>query len=162
MPLVYEGLKRLAAKQMGGRNPSRTLSPTGLVHDLFLRLHDAGELAIRDRIHFFAVAAQTMRWLLADEARAKGREKRGGKAPVVAFDENFHSPLPEAPLVELDAALAKLQATQPRLCRIVELRHLAGLSIEETALALGISPVTVARDWKRAQAWLVRELSRTP
>lgn len=160
IPLIYEQLKRIAKNQMRAQSPSHTLSPTGLVHEVFIKLKDAGEIVAKDRAHFFAIAARSMRWLLTDYARGKTSQKRGGqKGALIEFDENRHSK--EAPVEPsaLDAALERLERQDPRLCRVVELRQLVGLTIGETAEALGVSPMTVKRDWLAAKAWLARELT---
>lgn len=159
MPLVYEQLKRMAASRGRNFGSPATLSPTALVHEVFLKLREDDTLALNDRTHFFAVAAQSMRWLLTDHARAKTRDKRGGDAQRVVFDESFHTPEAEGVDVkDLAEALAKLEKQDPRLCRVVELRQLAGLSLEEVAATLGVSTRTVKRDWVLAKAWLLREL----
>ncbi len=161
MPLVYERLKKIARNQLSSQSRSQTLSPTVLVHEVFLKLKEAGELSVNDRAHFYAIAARTMRWFITDYARAQRSSKRGGPAAVrMSFDENRHAAGTEVEFSELDAALAHLEAEQPRLCQIVELRYLVGLTIEETARALGLSPMTVNRDWTRAKAWLARELKK--
>lgn len=162
LPLVYEHLKRIAANQMRAQSAGHTLSSTALVHEAFLRLRETNGLEARDRSHFYAIAARTMRWILADHGRAKGRTKRGDGAAKVVFDENRHSPDDGVGMVELEAALKKLERRDERLCRVVELRQLVGLSIEETAEALGVSPMTVKRDWSLAKAWLARELGIDP
>jgi RNA polymerase sigma factor (TIGR02999 family) len=163
MPLVYGEMKKIAAHQ-GRAARSQTLSSTSLVHEAFLRLHEAGDLVIQDRHHFYAIAARTMRWVLADHARAKSRGKRGGPAALfpIAFDENAHSPEGGNPIdyAALQGALEALERHNPQMCRIFELRQLVGLSIEETAETLGLSARTVSRDWTRAKAWLARELGR--
>jgi RNA polymerase sigma factor (TIGR02999 family) len=158
MPIVYEKLRAIAARQMRAQSPAHTLSPTALVHEAFLKLQDHGELAVADRTHFFAIAARAMRWILTDHARAKHRDKRGGAERPIPFDESVHSPAEPFDLGALERALKKLEAQDPRLCRVVELRQLVGLTIEQTADALGISPMTVKRDWTAARAWLTREL----
>jgi RNA polymerase sigma factor (TIGR02999 family) len=159
LPIIYDKLKRIATNQLRGESGSHTLSPTALVHEAFLKLRESGSVSARDRSHFFAIAARTMRWLLVDHAKLKKSAKRGGyRAVRVAFDENRHSPAQEVDLGALEEALHKLEAQDARACRVVELRQLVGLSIEETAEALGTSPMTVKRDWLFAKAWLAREL----
>jgi RNA polymerase sigma factor (TIGR02999 family) len=163
VPLVYDQLKQIARHQMRSRKRSHTLSPTALVHEIFLKLKKAGAVKSRDRAHFFAIAAQTMRWLLADNVRARHSEKRGGdQIARVEFDENQHTPPADDDLRMLEDALKKLETMDPRACRVVELRQLVGLSIQETADALGISPMTVKRDWLVAKAWLANELGIKP
>lgn len=158
MPLVYDQLKKVATNQLRSR-PKGTLSSTVLVHEVFVKLKEAGSVTAKDRTHFFAIAAQTMRWFLNDYARAKRREKRGGGEVRLTFDENL-MPAEEGSvdLMVLNDALKRLERQDPRLCRVVELRHLVGLSIDEVALILGISPMTVKRDWLLAKTWLAREL----
>ncbi len=159
MPMVYDQLKKIATNQMKAQANSHTLSATALVHEAFLKLREAGELNINDRTHFFAVASKTMRWFLTDYARAKTRDKRGGKeAQRVLFEENELTSADGFDPSTLEEALKKLELQDARLCRIVELRFLVGLTIEETAEVLTISPATVKRDWLTAKAWLSREL----
>ena len=160
LPIVYEQLKKIASYQLKGQSKGNTLCATALVHEAFIKLRDAGEVAATDRTHFFAIAAKTMRWLLTDYARMKTRKKRGGNAVAhrVVFDDNLHRQEDGFDPSDLEEALTKLERQDPRLCRVVELRQLVGLTIEETAAALGVSPITVKRDWITAKAWLAREL----
>lgn len=160
VPLVYEQLKKIAKNQMRTQGEDHTLSPTGLVHEMFLKLRSAGEIAAKDRSHFFAIAARSMRWLLTDYARAKHRAKRGDGQVKVELDENLAAATPDTDPALLSAALERLEQQDPRLARVVELRYLVGLTIEETAEILHISPMTVKRDWITAKAWLARELDR--
>lgn len=162
MPLVYDRLKRMATYQVRAQGAGFTLSATGLVHEVFVKLTESGELTAKDRAHFFAIAAHTMRWLLVDYARAKKREKRGGPdLHRVTFEEKIHAGQADdgVEASRLCEALEKLEKQDPRLCRVVELRHLVGLTIEEVALILGVSTMTVKRDWHTAKAWLARELA---
>jgi RNA polymerase sigma factor (TIGR02999 family) len=161
MPLVYDELHRLAHRYLGGERPGHLLQTTALVNEAYLRLVDASRVQFQNRAHFFAVAAQLMRRVLVDFARARKYQKRGGAAVQVSLDEALvGSTERSADLVALDDALTALAATDERASRAVELRFFGGLSIEETAEALKISPETVKRDWQWAKAWLLRELER--
>jgi RNA polymerase sigma factor (TIGR02999 family) len=138
---------------------SHTLQPTALVHEAFLRLVDE-ELHLENRAHFFGVAAQAMRQILVEHARARHALKRGGEAQKLSLDEAMDQPEErEVDLMALDDALNDLARFDPRQARIVELRYFAGLTIEETARLLGISPAMVKREWNLARAWLHREIS---
>ena len=158
VPIVYEELRRLAHHYMRGEREGHTLQTTALVNEAYLRLVGIDGLRWRDRAHFFAMAATLMRRVLVDHARQRGREKRGGGVSVVSLDENAVAPRPEVDVVALDEALERLAAADPQQSRVVELRFFAGLSVEETAVALGISPATVKRDWATAKLWLYNEL----
>ena len=160
MPLVYGELRPLAAYHMRSERAGHTLQPTALVHEAFLRL--AGEpLDCESRNQFFAIASRAMREVLVDYARKRHAIKRGGLQPNIQLEEPllFH-PNQSADLVALDEALKRLEIIDPQQSRIVELRFFAGLSVEETAAALGVSPRTVKRDWRVARAWLHREIGR--
>jgi RNA polymerase sigma factor (TIGR02999 family) len=162
MLLVHAQLKEIASNQIrkisSGNN---TLVPTALVNETFLRLVEAKELALNDRTHFFAVAAQCMRWILVDYARAKSTRRRGGDHTIISFEDETHgaesSELP-IDVVALNDALEQLGRREPRLVKVVEMRFLAGLEVTEVAEALGISPATVKRDWAVAKAWLQAHL----
>jgi RNA polymerase sigma factor (TIGR02999 family) len=159
-PLVYRELRRLAHRYMARESPGHTLQTTALVHEVYLRLVDVQGVAWQDRAHFFAVCAQMMRRILTDFARSRHYLKRGGGAIRVSFEEALAaSHQPPADLVALDDALGALARVDPRKAQVVELRFFGGLSAEETAEALKVSPQTVMRDWKTAKAWLLRELS---
>ena len=163
LPLVYDELRALARRGLNREGPRHTLQPTALVHEAYLRLMDASNVDWRGRTHFLAVAAQTLRRALVDHARAKGREKRGGGAQRITLEHA--DGLREGAGVELaalDAALEKLAARSPRECRVVELRFLGGLSVQQTAHVLAVSPRTVKNDWRMARAWLLREMEREP
>ncbi|MGH7567611.1 MAG: sigma-70 family RNA polymerase sigma factor [Gemmatimonadales bacterium] len=164
MPIVYDELRRIAHAQLRRERPGHTLSTTGLVHEAYLKLIDVHQVEWRDRAHFYAMAARLMRRILIDNARAKKREKRGGGAVHVPLAEALDVPVSAAAddLLALDEALARLEAQNERQCRVVECRCFAGLSLEETAAALGISVATVKRDWTFSRAWLNRELARPP
>jgi len=159
MPLVYEELRRLAHRHMRGERPGHTLQTSALVHEAFMRLVDQKNVHWESRAHFFAIAAQMMRRILVDYARNRGSAKRGGSARQISFDETIVSEGRSAEVVALDDALRGLASLDQRKSQIVELRFFGGLSIEETAEVLGVSPGTVMRDWTLAKAWLRREIT---
>jgi RNA polymerase sigma factor (TIGR02999 family) len=160
MPLVYDELHRLAAARMRRERSDHTLQPTALVHEAFTRLVDA-DVPWRDRGHFFSVAARTMRRVLVDHARARGRDKRGGAVIRVSLEAAREDPAaPAAGIEVLDDALAALTAFDERKARIVELHYFAGLTRAEIAQALRLSPSTVDLDLRLARAWLRRQLER--
>jgi RNA polymerase sigma factor (TIGR02999 family) len=160
LPLVYRELRQMARRYMLSENRGHTLEPTALVHEAYLRLIDQNRVTWQNRAHFFGVAAQIIRRLLVDHARARHRLKRGGAELKVTLTENINVPEQESVnLVVLDDALNNLAELDPQQSRIVELRFFGGLSIEETAAALDISPATVKRDWAMARAWLFREIA---
>jgi RNA polymerase sigma factor (TIGR02999 family) len=160
-PLVYQELRRIARRYMAHERPDHTLQATALVNEAYLRLVDVKGVSWHDRAHFFAISAQTMRRILIDLARARCYQKRGGGQEPVSFDESLViQGQPGADLLALDGALNTLAAMDPRRSRVVELRFFGGLTVEETAEVLTVSPETVMRDWKLAKAWLRRELSR--
>jgi RNA polymerase sigma factor (TIGR02999 family) len=157
--LVYEELRSLARAQVRRGGPEQSLGATGLVHEVYLKLVDHSRLELRDRGHFFALAARAMRQVLVDRARRRLADKRGGKAPEEVADEDIPAaPQPTEDLLALDEALARLEGLDARLVRLVEMRFFAGLSVEDTAEALDVSPRTVKRDWQKARAVLHREL----
>jgi len=158
MPLVYEELRRIARRYRHGVND--TLQTTALVHEAFLRLTRWEDNQWQNRAHFFGVAARAMRHILVDHARARGAVKRGGEARSASLDPDLVSQERAASLVALDDALSVLAAVAPRQSRVVELRYFGGLSVAETAEALGVSPETVNRDWRMAKSWLLRELTQ--
>jgi len=158
LPLVYEELRGLAARKMRGERPSHTLQTTGLVHEAFLRLV-AMEVSWNDRAHFLRVAAQCMRRILVDHARARGSARRGGAGARVTLDEAaIVSPSPPADLLALDEALTRLAQLDARKSEVIELCFFGGLTQEETASAMGVSRATVERELRQARAWLYREL----
>lgn len=158
MPLVYDQLRRLAANCMRGERPDHTLRATALVNEAYLRLVNA-EVEWQDRVHFFAIAARMLRRILVDHAKANQREKRGGGAEVVEFDEAVMiGPQVGAGIIELDLALRRLAEQDARKSELIELLCFGGLTYDETAAALKISPATVHRELKLAKAFLHREL----
>ena len=159
VPIVYDELRRLAHRYMRNERKGHTLQTTALVNELYLRLAGIDALEWRDRAHFFAMAATLMRRVLVDYARQRGRDKRGGGLSVTSLDDNVIAPQPAVDVVALDEALDRLATADPQQSRVVELRFFAGLSVEETAESLGISPATVKRDWATAKLWLYNELS---
>lgn len=159
VPIVYEELRRLAHHYMRNERSGHTLQTTALVNELYLRLAGIDGLEWRDRAHFFAMAATLMRRVLVDYARQRARDKRGAGLSIISLDENVIAPQPAVDVVALDDALARLAAVDSQQSRIVELRFFAGLSVKETAEALGVSPATVKRDWATAKLWLYHELT---
>jgi RNA polymerase sigma-70 factor (ECF subfamily) len=162
MPLVYGELRRMAQRYMRQQPSSHTLQATALIHEAYLRLAGQEDKRWENRAHFFGVAAQAMRHILVDYARARNTGKRGGEALTVSLEEAaIVSKERAAGLVALDDALAELARLSPRQGRVVELRYFGGLSVEETAEVLKVSVDTVTRDWRQAKAWLHRELNKT-
>lgn len=161
IPLVYDHLHRLAASYIRGERPDHTLQATGLVNEAYLRLVSQGPPQWRDRTHFFGIAAHLMRQILVEHARARHAAKRGGSDQIlVPLDNDLCvSSARSRDLVELDDALQHLERIDPQQARIVELRFFGGMTVEETAEVLGISPRTVKRDWTVARAWLHGELN---
>ena len=160
IPLVHAELRRIARRQMSGERPDHTLQATALVNEAYVRLAGQEGFEWHDRAHFFAVCAQVMRHILIDHARSHARDKRGGGAIHVSLDEAAVMAEEESvDFIALDEALHALEAVDSQKSRIVELRYFAGLSIEETAEVLKISPRTVRREWRRAKAWLYRMMS---
>jgi RNA polymerase sigma-70 factor, ECF subfamily len=160
-PLVYEELHRIAHRHVQRQRPGITLQATALVNEAFLRLVDISTATWEDRAHFFGFCAQTMRRILVDAARARGAGKRGGGVLKFSLEESIDiAPERDNELVALDDALGALAEQDPRAAKVVEMRFFGGLSVEETAEALRISPRSAAREWEVARAWLMRELSR--
>jgi RNA polymerase sigma factor (TIGR02999 family) len=160
MPLVYDELHRLAAHYLRGERRGHTLQTSALVNEAYLRLAGHEEIQWQNRAHFFAIAAQAMRRILVDHSRRRSNQKRGGDVPKVALDEALIvSADRAAEVVALDDALTRLAEIAPRKSQLVELRFFGGLSIEETAEVLKVSPGTVMRDWTFAKAWLLREIT---
>jgi RNA polymerase sigma-70 factor, ECF subfamily len=161
MALVYDDLRKLAAWQLQSERRDHTLQPTALVHEVYLKLAAQNPVEWQNKAHFFALAAQVMRHILVDYARTRQREKRGGAQTKIALEDALRLVSPSDPeLIALDDALNALAEVDPRKSLIVELRYFGGLSIEETAEALGISTTTVRREWTVAKAWLRREMRR--
>ena len=159
MPLVHAELHRIARRCMAGERVGHSMQATALVNEAFVRLVDGKAVAWNDRAHFLAVSARVMRRILVDHARARRYQKRGGDAVRVSFDEALVvTDDPRLDLIALDDALDALAAFDERKSRVVELRFFAGLSVEETAVVLKVSPATVMGDWRMAKAWLKREM----
>ena len=172
VPLVYSELREMAGRYLRRERPDHTLQPTALVHEAYLRLVDQTSARWSNREQFFAIAAQAMRRILVDHARGRDARKRGGDVVRVPLDDAGETPggpdaaataagPREADLVDLDDALRELAGLDPELVKVVELRYFAGLTIEETAAARGVSPATVKREWAAARAWLFRRLRGT-
>ena len=161
MPIVYQELRQMARRYMAQERPGHTLQTTALVHEAYLRLVHTGQAGLRNRAQFFAVCAQVMRRILVDWARSRQAQKRGGSAAALELDEALVvSEDPGRDLVVLDDALKALSAQDARKAEVVQLRFFGGLSAEETAEVLKVSPETVLRDWKLAKSWLRRELRK--
>jgi RNA polymerase sigma-70 factor, ECF subfamily len=161
LPIVHDELRRLARRQMAGERPGHVLQATALVNEAYLRLVDLKQMRWQNRAHFFAMAARLMRRILVDVARSRDYQKRGGGVQQITFAESLAvSDEQPTDLVALDDALVALAAVDDRKSRVVELRFFGGLSVEETAEVLTVSPETVKRDWKYAKNWLRRELAR--
>jgi RNA polymerase sigma-70 factor (ECF subfamily) len=162
LPIVYQELRRLAASYLRRERPGQTLQPTALVHEAYLRLMKDRPDRWQNRAHFCAIAAHSMRQILIERARARGALKRGGAHPRVTLDEALVAGGERSfDFVALDQALERLNALDPEQARLVELRFFGGLTIDETAEAMQISPATVKRHWTVARAWLARELEGT-
>lgn len=160
IPIVHDELRRLARRQMRSERPGHTLQPTALVHEAYLRLVDVRNIPWKDRTHFFAIAARSMRQILVEFARSRQFQKRGGGAETLTLDAELAGHERGKDLVALDDALQALAALDARKAQVVELRFFGGLSLDETADTLNVSPKTVARDWKFAKVWLLRELTK--
>ena len=159
MPLVHGELRRLARRQMAGERQGHTLQTTALINEAYLRLVDLTRVRWQDRAHFLAMSARLMRRILVEHARSRLYAKRGGGAATVSLDESLVVTNDARPdLVALDDALQALAAVDVRKSQVVEMRFFGGLSVEETAEALCVSPETVMRDWRLAKVWLLREL----
>jgi RNA polymerase sigma factor (TIGR02999 family) len=167
VPLVYAELRKVAARQLRREPPDQPLQPTDLVHTLFLQLVDQRHATWANREEFYAIVAQMMRRILVDHARARRAAKRGGQSLNVALDDTSEASVPTplephvSDVLAIDQLLQRLAARDAEQARIVELRFFAGLSIEETARAIGRAPTTVKREWRLARAWLYRELSQS-
>jgi RNA polymerase sigma factor (TIGR02999 family) len=163
LPVVYQELRRLAAAYIRNEKPGQTLQPTALVHEAYLRLMKDRPERWQNRAHFCAIAAHSMRQILIERARARNAQKRWGDKARVTLDEALvRGGEQSVDLLALDSALERLAALDPEQARIVELRFFGGLTVEETADELGVSPATVKRHWTVARAWLARELESRP
>ncbi len=161
IPLVYSELHRLAHAYVSRERSDRALQTTDLVHEAYLRLVDAGDLDWKSRVHFFAISARVMRRILVEFARARACAKRGGGNPALPLNDALPvSPELDPDIVALDDALTALAAIDPREAKVVELRFFSGMTVDETAIELGVSQDTVLRDWTHAKAWLIREMVR--
>ena len=161
LPLVQQELHRLASHYMRRERPGHTIQPTALVNEAYLRLVEQTNVRWQNRAHFFGIAAGVMRRVLCDHARARLADKRGGGAVRVSLVEAESRPDEQtADMLALDEALGELAEVDPRKARVVELRYFGGLSVEETAEVLKVSPDTVGREWRRARAFLLREMER--
>jgi RNA polymerase sigma factor (TIGR02999 family) len=161
LPIVHQELRRLARRYMMGERASHTLQTTALVNEAYLRLVNSRRVRWQDRAHFFAISAQLMRRILVDSARAYRSKKRGADVSKVILDEALIGPQEKGQdLVALDDALKLLAEVDARKSQVVELRFFGGLSVDEAALVLKVSPDTVLRDWRLAKAWLKREISK--
>jgi RNA polymerase sigma factor (TIGR02999 family) len=156
LPLVYDELRQLAAKKLAQEKPGQTLDATALVHEAYLRLAGVGEAPrFVDRVHFYAAAAEAMRWILVDNARKKKSEKRGGQQQRVEWHDNIEAPMkPTDDLLAIDEALTLLAAEDAESAQLVKLRFYAGLSVEEAADVMGLARATAYRTWDFAKAWL--------
>ena len=161
-PLVYDELRKLVGSYLRRERPDHTLQSTALVHEAYMKLIDQKNVQWQNRAHFFGVAAQMIRRILVDHARGHQAAKRGAGAAQLSLDEALSVPgqQRDVNLVALDEALGELERLDPQQSRVIELRYFAGLSIEETAEVMSISPATVKREWSTARAWLFRELGR--
>jgi RNA polymerase sigma-70 factor (ECF subfamily) len=162
--IVHPHLRQIASRFLGHERRDHTLEPNALVNELFVRLLGAEPITYQARTHFFAIAAQTMRRILIDHARARIAEKRGGAQQRVSLSavEDWNPVRQNEDLLALDAALAKLERLDHRAARVVELRFFGGLTEDEVAEVLGVSAITVKRDWKTARAWLMARLTTPP
>ena len=161
VPVVYQELHRMARHYMAGERPNHTLQTTALIHEVYVRLVQSRHMSWQNRAHFFAICAQLMRRILVDFARSRRYQKRGGAAVRIPLEEALVvSQDPPADLVALDDALKALASVDERKSRVIELRFFGGLSVEEAAEVLSVSPETVMRDWRLAKVWLLRQLDR--
>ncbi len=162
LPLVYGELRRMAQSLLKSERPDHTLPATALVHEAYLRLIDQEQVDWQNRAHFFAVAAQAIRRILVDHARARSRKKRGGGQPMLSLDHalTIAENAPSTDMLALDMAMTKLAQQSPGKVKVIELRFFGGLTTAETAAVLGISTSSVERHWEFARTWLYRELQR--
>jgi RNA polymerase sigma-70 factor (ECF subfamily) len=161
MPLVYDELRRVARARLRAEPAGHILQTTALVHEAYLRLVDINQMSVRSRAHLLALSARLMRHILVDHARRKGARKRGGNVTMLALDAVAPTPSepPPVDVLALNEALNELSIFDARLCKVVEMKYFAGLTIAEIAEALGVSTATVERDWTVARAWLYQRLS---
>ena len=160
VPLVYDELRRVARRHLRGESPGHALQATALVHEVYLRLVDVDRMTLTSRAHFFGVAATLMRQIVVDYARRQRADKRGGGVTVLSLDQALPAAWTSSvDVLALDQALEELAVMDARLCRVVELKFFAGLTIDETAEALDVSCATVERDWAAAKAWLYDRLT---
>jgi RNA polymerase sigma-70 factor, ECF subfamily len=162
LEVVYEELKQLARSYLRREPSDGSLAATGLVHEAYLKLVDQRQVHWQNRHHFYGIAAQAMRRILVDRARAAGAAKRRAPHDTYGASDESADPVAGIDLLALDEALSRLEALEPRWSRLVELRFFAGLTVAETATVLGLSPATVKRDWSLARGWLYRELRGVP
>lgn len=163
VPIVHAELRQAAVRYMSKERPEHTLQATALVNEVYLRLVQIKRVGWRDRTHFFSMSARLMRRVLVDHARSRGYRKRGGGARPLPLDEAATVTVDRSgQLVALDDALQALEAVDARKARVVELRYFGGLSVDETATLLEVSPQTVLRDWRLAKLWLLREMNTSP
>lgn len=161
LPRIYGELRNLAARYLRRERIDHTLQPTALVHEAYLRLVDQTQVDWKNRAHFFGVAAQMMRRILVDHARSHQASKRGGEFQKVSLEENVDAAVEHSSeLLALDSALEELAGFDEMKSRIIELRYFGGLTVEETAAALGVTPVTIKRHWRLAKAWLYGRLKK--
>jgi RNA polymerase sigma factor (TIGR02999 family) len=161
VPIVYDELRKQAARYLRRERAGHTLQTTALIHEAYIRLVDQKNVRWQNRAHFFGISAQLMRRILVDHARTKGRAKRGGSDIRVSLDDtNLIAKGTDLDIIAVDEALERLAQIDEQQSKIVELRFFSGLTVEETAEVLKISPATVKRDWSMAKAWLHREISR--
>jgi RNA polymerase sigma factor (TIGR02999 family) len=159
LPLVYDELRRIAARQLRRERADHTLQPTALVHEAYLKLVDQRRVDWLNRAHFYGVASQVMRRLLVDHARRHNAAKRGNGVEWVAIDEGLNVPAPsQIPVLVLDDVIGRLEKLDPRLAQLVEVRAFGGCTLEEAAEVLHVSKSTAKREWRTAKAWLMREL----
>lgn len=161
IPLIYDDLHRIAARHLRQEKPEHTLQATALINEVWLRLVGERTISWQNRAHFFGVSAEIMRRILVDHARRKQAGKRGGGMATIVLDENVDwSDERDVSLVALDDALVALALLDPQQSKVVELRFFAGLTVEETAEVLGVSPTTIKREWRTARAWLLNEMAK--
>lgn len=162
LAMIYDELRRLAASYLRRERPDHTLQPTALVHEAYMRLIDQTQVNWQNRAHFFGVAAQMMRRILVDHARVHNAEKRGHEYQKLSLDENIDKAVERShELIMLDDALKTLAEVDPQKSRIVELRYFGGLTVEETAEVMGVTPITIKRHWRMAKAWLYGQMQPT-